>query len=29
VVNAHGTGTAANDATETAALHQVFGAHAR
>jgi nodulation protein E len=27
-VNAHGTGTAANDATETQALHQVFGAHA-
>ena len=27
-VNAHGTGTAANDATETKALHQVFGAHA-
>jgi nodulation protein E len=28
-VNAHGTGTAANDATETKALHQVFGEHAR
>ena len=28
-VNAHGTGTAANDATETKALHSVFGAHAR
>ena len=28
-VNAHGTGTAANDETETKALHQVFGAHAR
>lgn len=27
-VNAHGTGTGANDATETAALKQVFGAHA-
>jgi nodulation protein E len=28
-VNAHGTGTAANDATETKALHLAFGAHAR
>jgi nodulation protein E len=28
-VNAHGTGTAANDATETAALHRAFGDHAR
>jgi nodulation protein E len=28
-VNAHGTGTAANDATETQALHKVFGDHAR
>ena len=28
-VNAHGTGTTANDATETAALHKAFGAHAR
>jgi nodulation protein E len=27
-VNAHGTGTLANDATETAALHAVFDAHA-
>jgi nodulation protein E len=27
-VNAHGTGTAANDATETQALKQAFGAHA-
>jgi nodulation protein E len=27
-VNAHGTGTAANDETETRALHQAFGAHA-
>jgi nodulation protein E len=28
-VNAHGTGTAANDVTETKALHQVFGDHAK
>jgi nodulation protein E len=28
-VNAHGTGTAANDATETAALKRVFREHAR
>jgi nodulation protein E len=28
-VNAHGTGTTANDETETQALHQVFGAHAK
>jgi nodulation protein E len=28
-VNAHGTGTAANDETETKALHQSFGPHAQ
>jgi nodulation protein E len=28
-VNAHGTGTTANDLAETVALHQSFGAHAR
>jgi len=28
-VNAHGTGTAANDVTETKALHRVFGDHAK
>lgn len=28
-VNAHGTGTAANDVTETRALHMVFGDHAK
>ena len=27
-ISAHGTGTQANDATEAAAIHQVFGAHA-
>ncbi len=28
-VNAHGTGTTANDATETKALHRAFGLHAK
>jgi nodulation protein E len=28
-VNAHGTGTAANDITETKALHKIFGEHAK
>jgi len=28
-INAHGSGTTANDASETAALHEVFGDHAK